>query len=72
MLKGSPLLGEDLFRANINSADKAVVLGQDMESRSGDSGIIDEMLDAESIFIYKAIKKCNRNVQIMVELGKQF
>jgi hypothetical protein len=30
---------------------------------------VDEMLDAESIFIYKAIKKCNRNLQVMVELG---
>ena len=29
----------------------------------------DEMIDAESIFIYKAIKKCNKNVQIMIELG---
>lgn len=27
------------------------------------------MLDAESIFIYKAIKKCNPKVQIMTELG---
>ena len=26
------------------------------------------MLDAESIFIFKAIKKCNRDVQIMIEL----
>ena len=26
------------------------------------------MLDAESIFIYKAIKKCNKDLQIMTEL----
>ena len=26
------------------------------------------MIDAESIFIYKAIKKCNKNIQIMIEL----
>jgi hypothetical protein len=26
------------------------------------------MLDAETIFIYKAIKKCNKNIQIMTEL----
>ena len=33
-IKGSPLLGEDLFRANINSADKTVVLGWDIENRN--------------------------------------
>ena len=67
-IKGSPLLREDLIRANINFADKAVILGQDMEN-TAQSGILDGMLDAESIFIYKAIKKCKKNVQIMVELG---
>ena len=30
---------------------------------------IDEMIDAESIFIYKAIKKCKKDLQIMIELG---
>lgn len=29
---------------------------------------MDEMLDAKSIFIYKAIKKINPNIQIMIEL----
>jgi hypothetical protein len=68
-IKGSPLLGEDLIRANINFAEKAVILGRDMSSRSAESGgSLDEMLDAESIFIYKAIKKCNKNVQVMAEL----
>lgn len=60
-IKGSPLLAEDLHRANINFADKAVVLGHDITG--GKDGVVnDEMLDAESIFIYKAIKKCNKNV----------
>lgn len=27
------------------------------------------MIDAETIFIYKVIKKCNPNIQIMAELG---
>ena len=59
------------MRANINFADIAVVLGQDLESKLIDStgSTLDEMLDAESIFIYKAIKRCNKNVQIMIELG---
>jgi hypothetical protein len=61
-IKGSPLLSEDLQRVNINAADKAVIMSQ---SRFEES---DQMLDAESIFIFKAIKKCNRDVQIMIEL----
>ena len=68
LYKGSPLLQEDLRRANINFADKAVILGQD-NSNMKDGIVNDEMLDAESIFIYKAIKKCNKNVQIMIDLG---
>ena len=67
-IKGSPLNSEDLLRANINFADKAVVLGHDT-SKDREDILNDEMLDAESIFIYKAIKKCNKNVQIMIELG---
>ena len=67
-IKGSPLNSEDLLRANINFADKAVVLGHDT-SKDKDDILNDEMLDAESIFIYKAIKKCNKSIQIMIELG---
>jgi hypothetical protein len=61
-IKGSPLLTEDLMRANINFADKAVILGQDIEGRGDNNNSFDEMIDAESIFIYKAIKKCNKNI----------
>ena len=56
------------MRANINFADKAVILGQNLEGSSEESNNFDEMIDAESIFIYKAIKKCNKNIQIMIEL----
>jgi len=69
-IKGSPLVDEDLQRANIGFADKAVILGRDMAGPK--SQILtdndDGMLDAESIFIYRAIKRCNKNVQIMIEL----
>jgi hypothetical protein len=44
------------MRANINFADKAVILGREMTDKNKHSNL-DEMLDAESIFIYKAIKK---------------
>ena len=69
-IKGSPLVSEDLQRANIKWADKAVILSQDLSVNGENSKDvnIDEMLDAESIFIYKAIKKINNTVQIMIEL----
>lgn len=50
------------MRANINFADKAVIFGQELSKSNSKDIIIDEMLDAESIFIYKAIKKINKNV----------
>jgi hypothetical protein len=50
-MKGSPLLIEDLVRANINQANKAVILGVDEETN--DYHNINEMCDAETIFIYK-------------------
>jgi hypothetical protein len=57
------------MRANINFADKAVILGQELDDKKEDNNNnFDEMIDAESIFIYKAIKKCNKNIQIMIEL----
>ena len=83
-IQGSPLLPENLFRANVVNADKAVILS------SGESKINhkfsenfnfkikkrklkksfnnEQILDAETIFIYKALKKCNKNIQIMTEL----
>ena len=61
-IKGHPLLHEDLHRANITMADKAVIMGQSNLKNS------DEMLDAESIFIYKAMKKTHKNLQIMIEI----
>ncbi len=61
------MISEHLKRANINFADKAVILGREMTDRNKNANL-DEMLDAESIFIYKAIKKINNKVQIMIEL----
>lgn len=56
---GSPLKQETFIKANINYADKVVILGHDSTFKSE---INDEMLDAQSIYIYKAIKKCNKDV----------
>ena len=49
LVNGSPLKQETLLKANINYADKVVILGHDSTLNSE---ISDEMLDAESIYIY--------------------
>ena len=64
LIKGSPLSIEDLLRANIEYADKAVILGNNNINENYDK----QMIDGETIFIYKAIKMCNPNIQIMTEL----
>ena len=65
LINGSPLNVEDLLRANIEYADKAVILGNNNKKN-----IIynNQMIDCETVFIYKAIKKCNPSIQIMTEL----
>ena len=65
LINGSPLNVEDLLRANIEYADKAVILGN-----NNNKNVIynDQMIDCETVFIYKAIKKCNPCIQIMTEL----
>lgn len=65
LINGSPLLIEDLYRANIEYASKAVILENENIRKCSYS---DKMIDSERIFIYKAIKKCNPNIQIMTEL----
>ena len=79
-IQGSPLLPEDLFRANIISAEKAVILsGEDSkiytnmdstktESTDYENKYNEQNLDDETILIYKLLKKCNKNIQIMTEL----
>lgn len=68
LINGSPLNQETLLKANINYADKAVILGHDSTLEASIDLKADEMLDSETIFIYKAIKKCNKDLQIMTEL----
>ena len=83
-IQGSPLLPENLFRANVVNADKAVILSSgeskinnkiienlNIEIKNKDqkkSFSNEQILDAETIFIYKSLKKCNKNIQIMTEL----
>lgn len=64
-INGSPLNEQVLLKANILNARKAVILGHDITTSFH---INDEMLDAKSIFIYKAIWKINPHIQILTEL----
>ena len=65
LVNGSPLKQATLYKANINYADKVVILGHDS---SLNQDVSDEMLDAESIYIYQAVKRVNKDVQILTEL----
>jgi hypothetical protein len=84
---GSPLFPENLFRANIMNANKAVILSKsndhymdlksemeeivnndNSENDSNIKSLPSKYSDAEAIFIYKAIKKCNKNIQIVTDL----
>ena len=42
-----------------------MILGNNL---TNEEEIGEEMLDSESIYIYQAIKKCNKDVQILIEL----
>ena len=59
MINGSPLKQETLIKANINYADKVVILGHDSTL---EQDVADDMLDAESIYIYQAVRKVNKDV----------
>jgi len=65
LINGSPLNIEDLYRANIEYASKVIILEN---NKNRENSFSDKMVDNERIFIYKAIKKCNPNIQIMTEL----
>ncbi len=67
-VRGSPLVHEDLVRAGIKQAKKAVIMDSTKTTKDRTKTANDRMIDAESIFIYKAIKKCNPSLQIMIEL----
>ena len=95
-IQGAPQLTENLHRANIMNADKAVIFSStehlsqinemhnhpnhiDNNTNHSNSDnttnnynnkeIPDELQsDRETTFIYRAIRTCNKNVQIMVEL----
>lgn len=62
-IKGSPKSMEDLYRANIGSADKAIIFAD--TDRNGEDA---DMCDSETTLIYKALKRAKSNVQVIVEI----
>ncbi len=61
---GSPLKQQTLLKANLNYADKVVILGNERTIDLDDvvEGTSEEILDDEVIYIYKAVKQCNKDV----------
>ena len=65
VIEGSPLNIDDLYKANIEFASQVVILENDFSENNNYS---EKTIDNDRIFIFKAIKKCNPNIQIMTEL----
>eukprot|EP00744_Colponema_vietnamica_P004998 GILI01007381.1.p1 GENE.GILI01007381.1~~GILI01007381.1.p1 ORF type:complete len:1097 (+),score=258.72 GILI01007381.1:466-3291(+) len=66
---GSALVEEDLKRANLMQADKAIILSDrfmDVEKKGPSSA--EYILDADTIFKFKAIRRLNPDVHVLVEL----
>lgn len=69
IVDGSPLSHEVLREACIKKASKAVIMGFDPSiSTEIFSELNEEMIDAKSIFIYKAIKEINPKLQVFTEI----
>ena len=70
LINGSPLNIDDLYRANIEFASKAIILeDKKMIEQNSKNDFSMKTVDNNRIFIYKAIKKCNPNIQVMIELA---
>ena len=70
LINGSPLNIDDLYRANIEFASKAIILeDKKIPDKNSKNDFSVKTADNNRIFIYKAIKKCNPNIQVMIELA---
>ena len=68
-LQGNPLKHEDLLNAGIKNASTVIILSQISKDNYNyhNNGNL-EMLDSETIFIYKSIKSINKKATIIVDL----
>jgi hypothetical protein len=67
IIQGSPLKKEDIIRAKIDQAIKAVILNSDLGDNANTS---DDLRDAETLFIYKIIQSVNPELEIICEIIK--
>ncbi|CAD8066859.1 unnamed protein product [Paramecium sonneborni] len=63
--QGSPLNTDDLKKACIQKASALVILQKSADQEEGISNIV----DADTIFIYKTVKLLNQNINIITELA---
>ena len=66
-MQGNPIKAKDLHRAGIKRAKAVVILSRNTSVSTDES--TNEMVDADIIFIYKAIRNENKNVLIITELA---
>lgn len=66
-MQGNPIKAKDLYRAGIKRAKAVIILSRSSTMNNDESG--NEMVDADIIFIYKAIRNENKNVLIITELA---
>ena len=72
LVEGSSLYLETLREGFIHKADKAVILGHDPSLDHGKHvDMSEEMVDAQTIFIYKQIKLINPSLQVLTEIFYQ-
>ena len=70
LINGSPLNRDDLLRANIEFASNAIILEDNkMKEIEHLNEFSQKLIDKNRILIYKTIKQCNPNIQIMIELA---
>ena len=62
-MQGNPIKSKDLHRAGVKKAKAVIILARNNFERDSH-----EMIDADSIFIYKAIRYENKNVLIIADL----
>jgi hypothetical protein len=65
-MQGSPIKSKDLHRACIKKAKAVIILSKNQNYHDDNHN---EMVDADTIFIYKAIRNENRNVLIIADLA---
>lgn len=67
MIRGSALNPADLEKARVSKAKAIIILAKSTQDSS--SGMNQQVLDADAIFMYKTIEANYKNVSIVTELA---